>query len=185
MYIKEVYGGGNEADGNAGSVTIGCTGTLVEGENGHAAHPENIGTTLEGIGTVYGGANAADVGSNIELNINSGIVENVFGGNNNSGDIGYGNTIGTITVNIEKTGTCDWYVGNVYGGGNAAKVIGNTYVNIGTEATINFVTKKDGEATPATGVAVQGADIRGNVYGGGNQAEVTGDTHVQIGKKAE
>lgn len=76
-------------------------------------------------------------------------------------------------------------INNVYGGGNAAKVIGNTYVNIGTEATINFVTKKDGETTPATGVAVQGADIRGNVYGGGNQAEVTGDTHVQIGKKVE
>jgi hypothetical protein len=47
------------------------------------------------------------------------------------------------------------------------------------------VTKKDGETTPATGVAVQGADIRGNIYGGGNNAEVTGDTHVQIGKKAE
>lgn len=76
-------------------------------------------------------------------------------------------------------------INNVYGGGNAAKVIGNTYVNIGTEATINFVTMKDGEPTPATGVAVQGADIRGNVYGGGNQAEVTGDTHVQIGKKVE
>lgn len=76
-------------------------------------------------------------------------------------------------------------INSVYGGGNAAKVIGNTYVNIGTEATIDFVTKKDGETTPATGVAVQGADIRGNVYGGGNQADVTGDTHVQIGKKAE
>ena len=76
-------------------------------------------------------------------------------------------------------------INNVYGGGNAAKVIGNTYVNIGTEATIDFVTKKDGETTPATGVAVQGADIRGNIYGGGNNAEVTGDTHVQIGKKVE
>ena len=54
-------------------------------------------------------------------------------------------------------------INNVFGGGNSAKVIGNTQVNIGTE-----------EGT--------GADIRGNVYGGGNNAEVTGNTNVQIGK---
>jgi hypothetical protein len=57
-------------------------------------------------------------------------------------------------------------INNVFGGGNEAKVIGNTQVNIGTE-----------EGT--------GADIRGNVYGGGNNAEVTGNSNVVIGKKNE
>ena len=72
-------------------------------------------------------------------------------------------------------------INNVYGGGNAARVDGDTYVNVGTQTgeTVTLVSK-DGE-----NVKILGADIRGNVYGGGNQADVTGDTHVQIGKKVE
>ena len=98
-------------------------------------------------------------------------------------------------------------INNVFGGGNAAKVIGNTNVNIGTQSEVyvvktvtvgNPVTdyytrNNDGTYTAATGTAVEGttyyekkdvlgADIRGNVYGGGNAAEVTGKTNVQIGK---
>ena len=76
-------------------------------------------------------------------------------------------------------------IGKVFGGGNAAKVKGSTYVNVGTRETIDFVTKdRDAapETQPRTNVPVQGVDIKGNVYGGGNNAEVTGDTHVQIGK---
>ena len=72
----------------------------------------------------------------------------------------------------------------MFGGGNAAPVHGNTTVNIGTEDTVDYVTKAEGESSPLTGDTVQGADIRGNVYGGGNEAEVTGDTNVFIGKEA-
>ena len=159
MIIREVYSGGNVAGSAAGNITIGCTGDLVSGENGHAAHPENIGVTLEGIGTVYGGANQADIGSNenhsnIKVDINNGIVANVFGGNNNDGSI-----YGTITVNIEKTGSCDWYVGNVFGGGNLAPYTGSPAVNI-----------KNGT-------------VSGNVYGGGkgSSAVVTGAPQVTVG----
>ena len=104
---------------------------------------------------------------------------------------------------------------NVFGGGNAAKVIGNPKVNIGTEAgeevyvevyvktndSVGGLYTRSGEGTNesdytvAAGTAVSGTtyylktakavDIRGNVYGGGNNAEVTGDTKVVIGKKAE
>ena len=67
----------------------------------------------------------------------------------------------------------------VFGGGNAAKVIGNTNVNIGTEETVTFVSvASDAERTRT----VEGADIRDNVYGGGNKADVTGKTNVTIGK---
>ena len=101
-------------------------------------------------------------------------------------------------------------INNVFGGGNAAKVIGNTTVNIGTQkevyvvktvtegasVTDYYTRNNDGTYTAATGTAVDGttyyekkavlgADIRGNVYGGGNEAEVTGDTYVNIGKKSE
>lgn len=98
---------------------------------------------------------------------------------------------------------------NVFGGGNAAKVVGSTYVNIGTEyvavsdVTVgttdvsNYYTRTGAgtEASPyvytkATGTAQTGityykpcaADIRGNVYGGGNAADVTGKTNVVIGQ---
>ena len=66
---------------------------------------------------------------------------------------------------------------NVFGGGNAAEVDGNTNVKIGTKPSEPFAS--DGSTRQ-----VKGADIRGNVYGGGNQAEVTGSTNVVIGKKA-
>ena len=74
-------------------------------------------------------------------------------------------------------------IGMVYGGGNAAKVDGNTHVNIGTQSTIDFVTGV-GSAQPQTGVAVEGVNIIGNVYGGGNKADVTGSTNVVVGKQS-
>lgn len=192
MKIGEVYGGGNQAAGNAGEITIGCTGTWTEtGENNHTNHnstTNRIGYELEGIGTVYGGANAADVGNDITLNITGGIVENVFGGNNTSGSID-----GDITVNIEKgDATCSWYVGNVYGGGNLAaysqKTAGHPAVNIkngtvsgsvygGGKGSTAVVTGNPvvtiGDAT-ATHVAI----VTGDVYGGGDAAAVTGNTTV-------
>ena len=100
-------------------------------------------------------------------------------------------------------------INNVFGGGNSAKVDGNTNVNIGTEAgeevytevavtkgasVVGYYTRNENSYVEASGTAVdgttyyqktvKGADIRGNVYGGGNNAGVTGDTNVTIGKKA-
>ena len=102
---------------------------------------------------------------------------------------------------------------SVFGGGNAAKVMGSTTVNIGTtvgddiymEVPVKvgtdltgggYYTKSGDDYTPASGEAAEdtdyykkytvlGVDIRDNVYGGGNNAEVTGNTNVNIGKRAE
>ena len=99
-------------------------------------------------------------------------------------------------------------INTVFGGGNAAKVIGNTTVNIGTleevyvvkqvnvgdAVSTYYILNNDGSYSAATGTAVEGTtyyekqdvvgvDIRGNVYGGGNNAEVTGSTNVHIGKE--
>ena len=49
--------------------------------------------------------------------------------------------------------------GDIFGGGNAAPVQGNTSVTI------------------------TGGEVKRNVYGGGNQAEVSGTTTVTIGQK--
>ena len=75
-------------------------------------------------------------------------------------------------------------INNVYGGGNAAKVEGDTYVKIGTETSEVFATPSSDSETART-KEVKGANIVGNVYGGGNNAEVTGNTNVTIGKQAE
>jgi hypothetical protein len=66
-------------------------------------------------------------------------------------------------------------INRVFGGGNAAEVIGNTNVNIGTLQTVTY------QGVP-TEITVIGADIRDNVYGGGNAADVTGKTNVKIGR---
>lgn len=73
-------------------------------------------------------------------------------------------------------------IGNIYGGGNEAEVIGNTHVNIGNlqEVEINTLDKVEENYQKKT---VVGADIRGNVYGGGNKAIVTGNTNVVIGRE--
>ena len=96
---------------------------------------------------------------------------------------GDGDDANTISVDIplHKKGDIGC-IGVVYGGGNAAKVVGNTYVNIGTVSSVDYVTKATDEVKPRSGIKVSGADIRGNVYGGGNAAEVTGNTNVNIGK---
>ncbi|MBO5847530.1 MAG: hypothetical protein J6Q71_08420, partial [Bacteroidales bacterium] len=196
MQIDEVYGGGNEAAGNAGVITIGCTG----GED-------------EGIGDVYGGANAADINSDITLNITGGNINNVFGGNNTSGNIS-----GTIVVNVENTGACGLNVNNVYGAGNkaaygsdgdrkgnfpqvniksgiinenvyggglgeSAVVYGNPQVRMtGARVGNIFGGGNAAEVKGNTNVNITGGNVLHNVYGGGNQANVTGQTNVVIGQ---
>jgi hypothetical protein len=101
-------------------------------------------------------------------------------------------------------------INNVFGGGNAAKVIGDSHLNIGTlqhvyvvkqvtageDVSSCYTRNNDGTYSAATGTAAEGtsyyekknvlgADIRGNIYGGGNNADVTGDAKVRIGKKMQ
>ena len=71
-------------------------------------------------------------------------------------------------------------IGKVFGGGNAAQVMGSTTVNVGNLSTIDFESTTAVEAIP-----VKGADIKGNIYGGGDAAEVTGNASVNIGKRVE
>ena len=188
MKIGELYGGGNEAASNVGSIDIGCTGTYVESAGGHADCNETdnrIGYELEGIHEVYGGANQANITGDINLTIDSGMVYRVFGGNNNSGSIS-----GTITVNIQKTdpNTCGWYVGYVYGGGfNAPYSKEGTANNPSVNVTNGLVSHSVFGGGKGNDAVVTGnplvtlsnkAHVGENVYGGGDAASVTGNTSV-------
>ena len=53
-------------------------------------------------------------------------------------------------------------IGNVFGGGNAAEVIGSTYVNIGTEAETPFVSLPMVPVVDASGNPVYETDQNGN-----------------------
>ena len=149
------------------------------------------------IGNIFGGG----YGSAAEMHGSPTININVVNNNRTTGS-----TISTAITKTFEEGTENEYtvtipthedrkigaINNVYGGGNAAKVWGDTNVNIGTEAKQKLV-KLDDSGNPLYTDAektipqteemdVVGADIRGNVYGGGNAAEVTGNTNVVIGK---
>ena len=169
MLIGELYGGGNKAP-------------IVTSTDAWITPVVNIACEAK-IGMLFGGAKAADYGGNIDLVVNGGTFEKVFGGNNQGGTISGSVTVtfnggsakevyggcnesgtinGSITVNIDSTNTtCTprFYVENVYGGGNLAKYTGNPAVNI-----IN-------------------GTVRQNVYGGGfgSSAIVTGTPVVTVG----
>ena len=129
------------------------------------------------------GEGAVMVG-NPEVNVNVGMGKQAT---HSDAVVDEGAKIGTYPIPSHESGKIG-AINNVYGGGNAAKVVGNTTVNIGTEATQTYVSIDDDPATTEVNETIKtvvGADIRGNVYGGGNNAEVTGNTNVFIGKKNE
>ncbi|MDO5447039.1 MAG: ZmpA/ZmpB/ZmpC family metallo-endopeptidase-related protein [Prevotellaceae bacterium] len=135
--IADLYGGGNLAPSNAGQITIGKCHNITR---------------------VFGGANQANVNGDITLDIIDGHVQNVFGGNNNSGAIN-----GAITVNVNwganATSEPQAYLGNVYGGGNLAEY---ATPSDKTGPTVNIIN----------------ATIEGNVFGGGLGLKKDSEDHV-------
>ena len=206
-YKQVTTGTGDEAMTTLKPRTSATDGTAVNGWTTAFADPVMNIKSFTSIGNVYGGgygATAVMVGSpTVNINV-------VADGTTEAQTKYYTVTVTNPDTNVETTE--DHYysdyaentktigghsvtlpshekgkmgaIQNVFGGGNAAKVIGSTTVNIGTKATEDYVSKFKNENTPRTGLTVVGADIRGNVYGGGNEAEVTGSTNVNIGKEA-
>jgi len=203
VIIGELYGGGNKAaysvygyDNNGNMLT--------SGERRYNDPVVNV-RAFTSIGNIYGGGYGADaiLYGNTNVNINETLNHQddaeSFSGNEYEGEVLHlVTTLEEVDVKLYphddgKIGV----IGNVFGGGNAAAVYGNTNVNIGTtteeplqqldnngnplyeEVVVNEVTTK---VPVKVQMPVVGADIRGNVYGGGNEAIVTGDTNVVIGK---
>ena len=163
--LDAVYGGGNQANYTYGTPTVtvnNCDNSIayVYG-GGNAASVPGTDVQIYGgnkIGNVFAGGNgtngAADVTGNTRARIYGGTIGRVFGGSNSAGTID-----GTISVEINKTGSCPMHIDEVYGGGNmAASKAGS--ISIG-----------------CTGGADEGI---GDVYGGANQANITGDIALNI-----
>ena len=204
VLIGELYGGGNEA---AYSVYgYNADGTAKETGDRLYADPQVNVMSFTSIGQIFGGG----FGSRATMVGNPTVNVNVAYGRYYDAD---------VSVVGENAETPNHYpipshakgkmgaINNVFGGGNAAKVIGNTTVNIATlpdvyvvkQVTVGaalpegcYIRNNNGTYTAATGTAVDGttyyekkdvlgADIRGDVYGGGNKAEVTGNANVNVG----
>ena len=222
IIIGELYGGGNQA----GYSVYGYDSNdkpIESGETPLYNDPQVNVKSFTSIGNIFGGGygDGATMVGNPTVNINVAMGNKASESNAEIGKDGDNwkemavkdgqvvdkSTTGSYSIPYHKRNTIG-AITNVFGGGNAAKVIGNTNVNIGTleeiyvvkEVTAGnsvssyFTRNNVGTYTAATGTAVEGttyyekkdvigADIRGNVYGGGNNAEVTGNTNVTIGKK--
>ena len=175
IIIGELYGGGNEASYEYSNLA----------KDPDYPSPRVNVRAFTSIGTIYGGGygKTATVTGNPTVNIN--VVE---GGREYAGDIRDLDDGSKVTLYARSKDGKIGVIGNVFGGGNAAKVIGNTTVNVGTtteEQMVSLQTTDEQGNVIVVKKPVVGADIRGNVYGGGNQAEVTGSTNVVVGKKTE
>jgi len=198
IIIGQLYGGGNQAPYTAPD---GVTGPTINARSftsigdvfggGYGKTAVVTGNTTVNINVCQGKFSTPDesMASYISGAIGTGKRSITFTEYKRTDDGGFetdddGNRIAEektveVTLPTHEAGKIG-AVNRVFGGGNAAMVVGNTNVNIGTTTgdKVTLVSTKE-ETT------VLGADVRGNVYGGGNQAEVTGNTNVQIGKKME
>ena len=148
LWITRLYGAGNEGDvSHVNIILAACSGNAIE--------------------YVHGGSYNAHVHGDINLTITSGILKNVYGGNDSEGGIE-----GNITVNIEETDGCNpIIIQNLVGGGNEAAYPG-TLKSGGVETPIN----KHGKIT----VNVKSATRIDNIYGGSFNAEADADTEINI-----
>ena len=199
VVIGELYGGGNQAAYS--KYGYNDDGTPKESGDNPCDDPVVNVRSFTSIGAVYGGGYGAGAKmiASPTVNINESLGtpatypttgddfdENGFKGKTITLDEGEP-TEHTVTLPAHEKGKMG-AIGDVFGGGNAAEVKGNTTLNVGTLSENTFVSLDDDPATTQTDESkkpVVGVDIRGNVYGGGNNAEVTGNTNVNIGKKSE
>ena len=205
IIIGQLYGGGNQAPYEAPFVE----GSTTERRPGPTLNVRSFTSIGEVYGGGYGATAVVTGDTHVNINVSEGryydqddkgndnVLEETireisytefrrttdgdFVLDNDSNRVEDKKTIAVIMPSHAKGAIGAIY--NVYGGGNAANVIGNTFVNIGTATDDQqlFATPTDATETERT-KAVIGADIRGNVYGGGNAADVTGNTNVKIGR---
>ena len=179
--LLNIHGGtiGNAFGGSNVKGTIGGTITVNVYENSECALS---------IDNVYGGGQLAPYSHSTgypEVNIIKGTVnQNVFGGGLGAGAVVTGSPKVTIGAKRESVAYPCRVGGDVFGGGNAAAVNGNTDVEVTNQAVVNRNVFGGGNAAAVstnTEVKLMGAaKVHGNVYGGGNQGQVGGDTKVIV-----
>ena len=142
------------------------------------------------IDSIFGGGYQATVVGNPHINVNMQegqveVTDNGGGTYKDKADHSYD----AVVVTPETTGTRTkfyaplplGYIGNIWGGGNEADIIGDTYLEIGTAKWVKRT--KVGTTmteTPENSLARNAAVIKGEVFGGGNNGDVSGNTNVEM-----
>ena len=158
------------------------------------AQPELNIISCTYIGNVFGGGfgKGAIMYANPTVNVN--MVKGAYGDNET---VGVPKVMTDLGLDVTKTAPNPDKLGiirNVYGGGDAADIGGNTTVNIGTAEKVYLTSEPtylgDGNYNEITAdedphkgmfeVAAKGAYIIGSVFGGGNAADVLGNTNVTV-----
>lgn len=163
---SHIYGGGNKAAANETNIYLqdGQADNVFGGSNssGDVTKSNIVATENGNINTVniYGGNNLGGVTNNPNIEINSGTIENIFGG---------GNQAAVPTTNIKIN---DGNIQNIYGGGNQATVENDTNVEVlgGVIGNNVYGGGNEGTVTGNTSVNIKDAIILGSAYAGGNGA---------------
>lgn len=162
--IINIFGGGNEAGLNTATINVaaGAIGNIYGGSNQSGNITKTTITTENNptitIDNIYGGNNMGGLTSSANLDINGGVIGNIYGGGNEA-------EVETPVVEIDNA-----TVTNVFGGGNKAQVTGDTKVTI-TDSTIQtnvYGGGNEGEVAGSTEVLLTGSTILGSAYAGGN-----------------
>ena len=195
---NNAYGGGNYGYAlvNTNVYILGGTvqGSVFGGSNQKGGPVVNVNMKNGSVqGNLYGGSNTSGTISGLAtINVSGGVVNNVFGGGYGASTNMAAGTKVTVSGGIigkEDTAKADeptYTYGNVYGGGYAGTVTGNTDVTIsggtmhnvygaglGTEYTGTTWPPAAANAniTGTTTVSVSGGTMD-NVYGGGENGSV-------------
>ena len=170
------------------------------------AQPELNIISCTYIGKVFGGGlgSPAKMYANPTVNVNM-VPSSLYA----DGIPTFMNSLGLDDTKTAPNPTKIGIIGDVFGGGNAADIVGNTTVNIAVEYVVKQVNEganvtgyytRSGAGTTAdpfvytaaTGTAVEGktyyekkanqgsAYIIGSIFGGGNAADVLGNTNVTM-----
>ncbi len=124
------------------------------------------------VSNVYGGNNLGGVTGPTKVVVNSGTINEIYGGGNKA-------RAGSTNVVVKYAN-----VTNIFGGGKLANVAGNTFLDI-DDSILNtnvFGGGDEGQVSGSTEVFVTNSTIKGSLYAGGNgtTATVFGNTKVTM-----
>ena len=198
IIIHNLYGGGYDAaypGNNAKRVKRDENGDIITPHEyvdfGTGKITINVKSCTR-IDKIHGGGfgSKAEVTGDTEVNVN--MLKGAWAGHIYPASVDDGNGGTTPNTNEDdQIPNTIGVIGDIFGGGEDAKVTGNSTVNIGTETEIKLDTTFTSKPTylecvgDYTGTLndkykILGANITGNIYGGGDKADVTGNTQVNI-----
>ena len=190
--IHTTYGGSNTRGNirksvvtnseDAGICTLAIDKSYPAGKNADTDGEAKLnGSCVDYQAAIYGGAENANVYSDVVIDITNGTYGKIFGGNDRSGKI-----YGSITINIHESGCKPIIIGELYGGGNEADYsiygfnIDNSartkaeYNALSTEEKAQITVQRDPQ------INIISATRIGKIYGGGYNAKVIGSPSVNV-----